>query len=125
MSSGNDDGETQFSQYVGRIKRRKFEYAIKKGSKYLEWFELGKARENRFELIYTSSIDAISNNMPSGHSELSQINISLSDCEDQSRVFARIIGPEKINLCTALSLEELKMVDDDSELNNFNELRLS
>lgn len=94
--------EAPFAYYVGDIRRGKFRPGICRSDVYNEWKQIGVVSSNAvFNLYYTQSNHALSGEMEQGHSELYRKQIHFSGDAESKKVFARAVGPAKIELCAA------------------------
>ncbi|MEY4907852.1 MAG: hypothetical protein RL260_1570, partial [Pseudomonadota bacterium] len=84
----------------------KFQPGLLQGAVYGEWHELGTPRERVFNLFYTQSPLARTGALKEGDSELTKVPLHLAGERPSQRVFARAIGPNRIELCTALTLDD-------------------
>lgn len=100
------NNEAPFGSYVGRTRLGKFQPGLLQGAAYGEWHELGAPRERVFNLFYTQSPLARTGALKEGDSELTKVPLHLAGERPGQRVFARAIGPNRIELCTALSKDE-------------------
>lgn len=100
-------GEAIFNFYVGRIRRRNFKPAIKRGATFGKWHELGVIRDRVFDLVFSHSPQANTGEMPQDHSELTYQHLSFAGNCDGQKLFAKIIGPNVIQYCTAQSIEQI------------------
>jgi hypothetical protein len=91
---------------VGRTRLGKFQPGLLQGAVYGEWHELGTPRERVFNLFYTQSPLARTGALKEGDSELTKVPLHLAGDRPGQRVFARAIGPNRIELCTALTLDD-------------------
>jgi hypothetical protein len=114
--------EAPFGCYVGRIRLGKFQPGLSQGVRYGEWHELGVPRERVFNLVYTRSPLAGTGTMKEGASDLTKWRLNLAGEREGHRVYARAIGPNRIELCTALSPQE---ADQAQGRENLMELELS
>lgn len=100
------NNEAPFGCYVGRTRLGKFQPGLLQGAAYGEWHELGAPRERVFNLFHTQSPLARTGALKEGDSELTKVPLHLAGERPGQRVFARAIGPNRIELCTALSKDE-------------------
>ena len=111
VTHGSSSGEAPFAYYVGGFKLRgKFQPGLNQGALYQQWFELGPQRENRFEMGFTASPRAHTGLIEKGEPGL---KIKWLDWVGQiagHKVYARATGPDAIDLCTAVSMEEVQAV---------------
>ena len=119
LAHSNDDAPFHF--YVGRIQRRYFTPGLIQGAPYGEYVELGPIRERIFQLVHTQSPRANTGTMPQGDNELSTRRLNFAGNTDGHRLFARIIGPATIEICTSASLEAIA----NGQFDNVRELVLS
>lgn len=119
LTHSNDDAPFQF--YVGRIQRRFLKPGLIQGAPYGEYVELGPIRERVFQLVHTQSPRANTGTMPQGDNEMSTQRLNFAGNTDGHKLFAKVIGPATIEICTAASLEEIT----DGQFDNVRELVLS
>ena len=98
-----------FQFYVGRQKRGKFEVVIRRGDAFNEWNQIGAINEDGvFLLLYSSSGLAISNEgMMRGDLDLKDYRIRFAGNLTGQKVFAKILAPTQIEICSASNLEEV------------------
>ena len=114
-SQANTDSPFQF--FVGRFKRDLLTVALYRGQAYDEWVELGKPLNGIFTMGYTQLPNAsVVGSIERGESGVFEKKLNLSGNLIGQKVFARIIAPTKIEICTANSL-------DDIAQNNFSNTR--
>ena len=114
----NSLGEAPFAFYIGRIRAQRFQPALKQGAAYQQWHEIGPYREGVFNLVYTQSPKANTGEMREGEAGLIYKRLDLLG--GSSKLFAQIIAPDKIQLCTAASTEAIQ----NGLLENLRELTL-
>ncbi|MFM2345580.1 MAG: hypothetical protein RL654_333 [Pseudomonadota bacterium] len=108
--------DAPFGYYVGRIRQGKYQPGLSQGARYGEWHELGMPRERVFNLVYTRSPLASTGTMKEGASDLTKLQLKLAgECEGH-RVYARAIGPSRIELCTARSPQEADQAQERENL---------
>ena len=110
-----DTGEAPFAYFVGGVQQGLFKPALKQGMPYHQWQDLGPVRMGVFFLRYTSTPKALSGNMPANDKDLRQKNVKLADAAPGQRLFARVVGPSDIELCSGTSLEAIQ-ADSSSNL---------
>ena len=101
----NSLGEAPFAFFIGRIRAQRFQATLKQGDAYLQWQEMGAYREGVFNLVYTQSPKAHTDEMSDGEAGLIYKRLDLLG--GNSKLFTQIIAPDKIQLCTATSIEAL------------------
>ncbi len=116
----NSLGEAPFAFYVGRIRAQRFHPVIKQGAAYQQWHEIGPYREGVFILVYTHSPKAHTGEMHDGEAGLIYKRLDLLG-NGSGKLFARIIGTDIIQLCTAVSLD---VVQTGTSLENLQQLKL-
>ena len=100
--------DSPFQYFVGAFRRDQFQTAIQRGQNYDEWVEIGRPLSGVFVMGYTTSSKAtIANSLKRGEIVLSERSIRLSGNTQGHRVFAKVISPNQIEICTATSLSEL------------------
>ncbi|POZ50733.1 hypothetical protein [Methylovulum psychrotolerans] len=114
----NSLGEAPFAFYVGRIRSQRFQPALKQGAEYQQWHEIGPYREGVFNLVYSQSPKANTGEMREGEAGLIYKRLDLFGAN--GKLFARIIAPDTIQLCTATSAEAIH----NGSLENLRELKL-
>ena len=98
-------GEAPFAHFVGRIQQGCFKPGLRQGAPYQRWTELGPQREKVFHLRHTTSPLAHTGDMPADHAGLDSKRLDFSGEISGHRVYARPLGPDTIEVCTAASLE--------------------
>lgn len=114
----NSGGEAPFAFYIGRIRAQRFQPALKQGAAYNQWHEIGPYREGVFNLVYTQSPKANTGEMRDGEAGLIYKRLDLLG--GNSKLFARIIAPDEIQLCTATGIEAV----NSGSLENVSKLKL-
>lgn len=112
--------EAPFAHYVGRIRQGRFQVGIAQGSEYGKWYELGTPNEGVFNLYHSQSPRAHTGTMQQGESGLSKQRLDLYGDLQGQRIFARVIGPSTLEICTAASAESIAR----NELDNLSTLNL-
>lgn len=117
-----NNADSPFQFFVGTHRRNIFNAAIQRGQTYQEWMELGAIRQGVFPLLYTSSPQAaIAASMKRGDKGLLEQNLEFSGDTAGCKVFAQVVSPNQIKLCTATTAEQA----NSSEANNVQILTLS
>jgi len=114
------DGEAPFTHYVGRIRHGRFQVGINQGDSYGRWRELGVPRERVFNLHYSQSPKAHTNEMREGDPELYKMRLDLTGNTPGQKVFARPKYPAVIEICTAISADDIER----GQLENLREINL-
>ena len=110
----NDSGDAPFAWFVGSVRRRQFHPSIKANEAWDEWVELGKPREGVFPLVYTR--EAAAEGKQPGQAGLKFRDIKLAGFTQGSRLYARIIGSNQIEVCTAKDQSTLHESDNLHEI---------
>ena len=103
--------EAPFAHYVGRVQRGKFAAGLLQGEVYDTWKELGVPRDRVFNLFHSQSPRAHTGEMQEGETGLFKHRLSISGDHQGHRVYAKAVGPHKIQVCTASSLDALQIGD--------------
>ncbi|EJN39815.1 hypothetical protein PMI38_00662 [Pseudomonas sp. GM84] len=103
--SGN---EAPFAHYVGRVRQGTFLPIVAQGSDYEQWHELGAPSEGVFNLYHSQSPQAHTGMLKQGEPGLFKKRLDLFGHFHGQRVFARIVGPSTIEICTAASHQALE-----------------
>jgi hypothetical protein len=104
--AANDSaGEAPFAYYVGRERFGRLQVGLQQGSPYGQWHELGAPREGVFNLYYTKLPKAHTGDMQVGEPGLYRLRLDLTGELDGHKVFARALGPDELEVCTAVSGE--------------------
>lgn len=106
-TNGSSSGEAPFAYYVGRFRQGRFQAGLNQGAPYKQWFELGPQRENRFEMGFTSSPRAHTGQMEKGEPGLKTKWLDWVGQIHGHKVYARATAPDAIELCTAVSMEDI------------------
>lgn len=98
--------ESPFQYYVGNFELKKFKVKITRGTPYGgAWVALGRVRDQVFDLPYTQAANSTSNELRRGDLQLREKRLSLPAAQNGHWVFARPAAPEKLELCTAATLD--------------------
>jgi hypothetical protein len=119
----NNDANSPFQFYVGRQKRGVFEVMLKRGDAYHQWQQLGAVSEDGiFLLLYSSLAQALTDEgMKRGATGLFDQRIRFAGNTAGQKVFARILAPSEIELCSASDLDEIQVTGG----NNLQQIKLS
>lgn len=112
--------EAPFAHYVGRIRQGRFQVSIAQGNAFGQWHELGTPSEGVFNLYHSQSPRAHTGEMQQGEAGLHKQHLDLYGNLQGQRIFARVIGPSTIEICTAASVESIVQ----NELDNLSTLNL-
>lgn len=116
----SNSGEAPFDFYVGKlIKDANFVSILHHKSKYQKWEFLCPLIESSVNnLYYSQSAKALSGEMLKGDPLLKKYKLIYFDKKyDEQKAFIRAISPNKIEICAAVSLEEI-------EKNNHSEIQI-
>lgn len=99
--------DSPFQYYVGTHRRNIFEPKLMRSDSYYQWIELGLVRQGVFPLLYSSEPQSILQ-APRGTAGLQEREFKF-DGEDYKgkKVFGRIIGTSKIEICLAGNADEI------------------
>lgn len=103
-ASERTGGEAPFAHYVGRVRQGHFQALLLQGGDYDQWHEIGVPSEGVFNLYHSQSPQAHTGLLAQGDPALFKKRLDLLAARQGHRVFARIVGPSLIELCTAASL---------------------
>lgn len=112
--------EAPFAHYLGRIRQGQFHVVVAQGSEYEQWHELGVPSEGVFNLYHSQSPQAHTGDLKQGEPGLFKKRLDLHANLKGQRIFARIVGPSLIELCTAESRQAI----DDGDMENLSRLDL-
>jgi len=98
-------GEAPFAYYVGRVMKGKFLTRLTQGATYKKWFELGTPHERVFKLYHTQSPLAHTGEMQEGDGGIFMKRLKLAGENVGHKIFVRAVGPSRIEICTATSIE--------------------
>ncbi|MBT7408152.1 MAG: hypothetical protein HN826_00475 [Methylococcales bacterium] len=105
----NQSDVTCFRYYVGGLKKNYFVPKILQNGSYHQWIELGKPIRGVFIVYFSDSPNALLGELLRGEKELQEIKIRLpSSCASNLNAFARITGPEVIDVFFAESIEQMQ-----------------
>lgn len=96
-------GEAPFAFYVGRERQGRFQVGLHQGSPYGDWHELGAPRDRVFNLYYSRLPRAHTGELRIGEPGLYKRRLDLSGELSGHKVFARATGPDRLEVCTAVS----------------------
>ncbi len=112
--------EAPFAHYLGRIRQGRFHVVVAQGSEYEQWHELGAPSEGVFNLYHSQSPQSHTGELKQGEPGLFKNRLDLRGNLTGQRIFARIVGPSIIELCTATSCQAI----DNGDLENLSRLEL-
>ena len=119
-AASDSAGEAPFAFYVGRERFGRFQVGLQQGCPYGQWHELGAPREGVFNLYYTKLPKAHTGDMQVGEAGLYRMRLELSGDLAGHKVYARAVGPDELEVCTAVSGE----ASEREELDNLRTIRL-
>ncbi len=106
VSKANTDSPFQF--FIGGFRKDVLNAPIHRGHNYNEWVKLGRPRNGVFILGYTQLPNAsIEGAISRGTSGVLEHHLKLSGNLDNQYVFAKVIAPKQIEVCTAESLDTI------------------
>lgn len=115
--------EAGFSFYVGLFRNKKFSCILQQNCNYNEWKLLGKPRNGVFNLFYTTLSKAASADIIEGEKGVNKHSLELQTFSENERLYIRATEPNKIEICTAESDNNLN-TDNVETLNNYQQLIL-
>ena len=93
----NLDNEINFKFYVGNNRRNKFNCIISPNSSYDEYKYFGIVKSDIFELYYSTSPEAQTNEMKSSEAKIKRVNLKKEyDEEDRYRIYFKITEVETL-----------------------------
>jgi hypothetical protein len=102
-----DTGQAPFGHFVGRVQRREFVPVLKQGVQYGQWHDMGPVREGVYYLCHTNSPSALTGKMLEVDPSLRKVRLDLAGHAPGMRLFAQVINPNEIEICSALSVEDI------------------
>ncbi|MDD2608719.1 MAG: hypothetical protein PHX60_03360 [Giesbergeria sp.] len=99
-------GQAPFAWFVGRLRRKSFEPTLSPGATYNEWHEIGPLQQGVFNLFITTSPRAHTG-LPEGHPELKKHRLDFPAAPANACLFARAVGPHKLELAAAADIAGL------------------
>ena len=118
QQNDSEEGSTDspFQYYVGTHRRNIFEPKLMRGDRYHQWVELGLVRQGVFPLLYSSEPQSI-NQALRGTAGLQEREFKFEgEANKGKKVFGRIIGTNKIEICMANNAEEISETFEISEV---------
>lgn len=104
-----DKSDSPFQYYLGSFRRDALQVALHRGHEYEQWVELGKPLNGVMVMGYTSSPTAAVNNaVKRGASGLTEQNLRFSGSIQGHSVFAKVISPNQIEICTASNIDDVQ-----------------
>ena len=93
----NLDNEINFKFYVGNNRRSKFNCIMNPNSNYEEFKFFGIVKSDIFELYYSTSPEAQTNEMKSSEAQIKRINLK-EDYEEESRyrIYLKVVTSDKL-----------------------------
>ena len=93
----NIDNEINFKFYIGSNRRNKFNCIISPNSNYDEYKFFGIVKSDIFELYYSTSPEAQTNEMKSSEAKIKRVNLKKDyDEEDRYRIYLRADESDKL-----------------------------
>ncbi|MCX0340140.1 Lcl domain-containing protein [Acinetobacter radioresistens] len=106
--AAEDNTDSPFQYFIGAFRRDTLQVAIHRGQTYQEWAEIGKPLNGVLVMGYTtSSSAALENQVKRGDKGVFEQNLRLSGNVQGHKVFAKVLSPNEIEICTAQSLESV------------------
>jgi hypothetical protein len=106
--AAEDNTDSPFQYFIGAFRRDTLQVAIHRGQTYQEWAELGKPLNGVLVMGYTtSSSAALENQVKRGDKGVFEQNLRLSGNVQGHKVFAKVLSPNEIEICTAQSLDDV------------------
>lgn len=106
--AAEDNTDSPFQYFIGAFRRDTLQVAIHRGQTYQEWAELGKPLNGVLVMGYTtSSSAALENQVKRGDNGVFEQNLRLSGNVQGHKVFAKVLSPNEIEICTAQSLDDV------------------
>lgn len=106
--AAEDNTDSPFQYFIGAFRRDTLQVAIHRGQTYQEWAELGKPLNGVLVMGYTtSSSAALENQVKRGDKGVFEQNLRLSGNIQGHKVFAKVLSPNEIEICTAQSLDDV------------------
>lgn len=106
--AAEDNTDSPFQYFIGAFRRDTLQVAIHRGQTYQEWAELGKPLNGVLVMGYTtSSSAALENQVKRGDNGVFEQNLRLSGNVQGHKVFAKVLSPNEIEICTAQSLDDI------------------
>lgn len=106
--AAKDNTDSPFQYFIGAFRRDILQVAIHRGQTYQQWAELGKPLNGVLVMGYTtSSSAALENQVKRGDKGVFEQNLRLSGNVQGHKVFAKVLSPNEIEICTAQSLDDV------------------
>ena len=83
----------KFQYYLGIKRRRKFKVLLSRELEYNKWVEFIDASQEFFEVYYTSSPLATTNQLPINDSSVKRKRLKIDKVDDELSVYLRLISP--------------------------------
>ena len=96
-----------FKYYLGMPKKRKFKTILDKNTSYNEWVDFIEADENIFEVYYTSSALAITNDLSIKDSSIKKKILKIDLTDEEANIYIRVVNPTTFEYVVAYE-EEIK-----------------
>lgn len=104
----NVNKDINFTYYLGRIKKGKFNTIIKRSENYNEWFKFIDASESIFEVFYTTQASATTNSLDISDSAVKKIRLDTGVKDDNSDIYIRIVTPNEFEYVVSDDIEHEK-----------------
>lgn len=102
------NGDAPFRFHVGTIKAEKFNVIMPQGSPYSKWHQLGIIREGLFELYFSTSAQALTNNIDVSDVSVYTNILEFSGDTMLHKAFIRAVSPNEIEICSATDVDAVK-----------------
>ena len=116
----NLDNEINFKFYVGNNRRSKFNCIMSPNSNYEEFKFFGIVKSDIFELYYSTSPEAQTNEMKSSEAQIKRINLK-KDYEEESRyrIYLKVVTSDKLSYAIVKEEKDIetKKIVEEGEIN--------
>jgi len=103
------DDDIKFSYYLGRNRRRKFRVSIDRDYSYNEWYKFINASDD-FEIYYTASPLAITNNLPIRDNSIKKLRISIPNKDANKNIYIRLISSDGFEYGIGVDKDNIEVI---------------
>ena len=112
----NIGNEINFKFYIGTNKRGKFKCILSPDSVYEKFESFGVLKTDIFEIYYTTSSGANTNEMPISETKIKRVNLKNEyKLEDRYKIFFKITGVETLEYVIVKNEDDIEIKRETSE----------
>jgi hypothetical protein len=100
--------EAPFRYFVGRFRKGTLHPVLVQNGPYMEWHELGVPTRGVFVMAYSTSPQAISDELRRGMPEIQERSLHFKLGTEEKQIYIQAIGPNLVEICLADSLDQIR-----------------